>query len=325
MPDTTDGGLAAGGGDCTPPRRRSPLSGRIRPLTKLFGFVAVRLRRHAAAGRRPLPGARRWARGGGERAGPADAGGAPPAAGRRRRRPRRVGAEAEPAALPLTRATAIRAFAPFADEGEAARWLDEACEAEDTVDVLVDEGLALLNRALHAQAVAAADPTGQASSRPRRPTRSGSATAAARRSPPAASRAAREVDVRASGASRRRRREEELRPQERVAAVLGGREQLDACETLLLRARADLDAGRDREAALQLRVGLEALLVELKGALSDPGHEEDMGTLTERKAEAGSAANAALQGGLSAEQRAGVEDLLRICERVLRRRRVLRG
>ncbi len=73
---------------------------------------------------------------------------------------------------------------------------------------------------------------------------------------------AREVDVR-GGRSQRRRREEELRPQERVAALLGGREQLDACETLLLRARADLDAGRNREAALQLRVGLEALLVEL--------------------------------------------------------------
>ena len=41
---------------------------------------------------------------------------------------------------------------------------------------------------------------------------------------------------------------------------------VDACETLLLRARADLDAGRRREAALQLRVGLEALLVELEEA-----------------------------------------------------------
>jgi len=81
-----------------------------------------------------------------------------PAAGRRKRRPRRVEAGDEPATLTLTRATAIRAFAPLADEGEAARWLDEVCEAEDTVDVLVDEGLALLNRALHAQAVSAAAP-----------------------------------------------------------------------------------------------------------------------------------------------------------------------
>jgi len=116
-----------------------------------------------------------------------------------------------------------------------------------------------------------------------------------------------------------------MQPQERVAAMLGGREQADACETLLLRARSDLDAGRDREAALQLRVGLEALLVELAGALADPGHEEDMGTLQERKAEAGDAANAALRKDLDPGQQQSVQDLLEICERILRRRRVLRG
>jgi hypothetical protein len=110
-----------------------------------------------------------------------------------------------------------------------------------------------------------------------------------------------------------------------VAAVLRGRERLDACETLLLRARADLDAGRSREAALQLRVGLEALLVELKGALADPAHEEDMGTLRTRRSEAGKAGNAALQGELPEERRKSVQELLEISERILRRRRVLLG
>ena len=248
--------------------------------------------------------------------------GAPPS--RRKRRPRRIEAGDEPAALTLTRATAIRAFAPLADDGEAARWLDEACEAEDTVDVLVDEGLALLNRALHSQAVAAAAPRANAELGAEAAERilvgygSGEEVAAGRFSD------ARAVDV-GPRASRRRQREDELRPQERVAALLGGREQLDACETLLLRARADLDAGRAREAALQLRVGLEALLVELKDVLSDPGHGEDMGLLSERKAEAGEAANTALQGELSEEQRRQVEELLKVSERVLRRRRVLRG
>jgi hypothetical protein len=250
--------------------------------------------------------------------------GAPPAARRRKRRPRRVEVDGEPAALTLTRATAIRAFAPLADDTEAARWLDEACEAEDTVEVLVDEGLALINRALHAQAVAAAAPRAnselgvEAAERILIGYGSGEEVAASR------FRDARAVDV-GPRATRRRQREEELRPQERVAALLGGREHLDACETLLLRARADLDAGRDREAALQLRVGLEALLVELKGALSDPGHEEDMGVLNERKAEAGEAANAALEGHLGANQSAQVEELLKVSERILRRRRVLRG
>lgn len=110
-----------------------------------------------------------------------------------------------------------------------------------------------------------------------------------------------------------------------MAAILGGRERADACETLLLRARADLDAGRDREAALQLRVGLEALLVELKGALADPGHEEDMATLQARREEIGEAANAALRDELSNQQRTNVEELLALGERVLRRRRVLKG
>jgi len=250
--------------------------------------------------------------------------GAALAGARRRRRPKRAepGAEAKP--LRLTRATAIRAFAPFDEEAAASRWLDEACEAEDTVDVLVDEALELLNRALHAQAVASADPGSRTELSAEGAERilvgygSGEEAAAGR------FREARHVDV-GPRASRRRRREDELRPQERVAAMLGGRERADACETLLLRARADLDAGRDREAALQLRVGLEALLAELKGALSDSGHEEDMGALNERRSEAGEAANAALQGELSEEQRQQVEELLRLCERVLRRRRVLHG
>jgi hypothetical protein len=86
-------------------------------------------------------------------------GAAPLGAGRRRRRARQLEAEAEPAALALTRAMTIRAFAPFEEEEEAARWLDQAAEAEDTVDVLVGEGLGLLNRALHAQAVATANPS----------------------------------------------------------------------------------------------------------------------------------------------------------------------
>jgi hypothetical protein len=250
--------------------------------------------------------------------------GAPLAGVRRRRRPKRANAGDEPKPLTLTRATAIRAFAPFADEVAADRWLDEACEAGDTVDVLVDEGLELLNRALHAQAVASANPGSRSELSAEGAEKilvgygSGEETAVGR------FREARLVDV-SPRASRRQRREEELRPQERVAAMLGGRQRADACETLLLRARADLEAGRDREAALQLRVGLEALLVELKGALTDPGHEEDMATLGARRSEAGEAANAALRSELTEEQRQQVEELLKLGERVLRRRRVLHG
>jgi hypothetical protein len=94
---------------------------------------------------------------------------------------------------------------------------------------------------------------------------------------------------------------------------------------MLARARLDLDAGRLREAALQLRVGVEALLVELRGALADPGHEEDLAVLGERRGEIGNAANAALRGELDQSEADSVRDLLAIAERVLRRRRVLRG
>jgi hypothetical protein len=250
--------------------------------------------------------------------------GAPPPAARRRRRPRDSEPGADPSPLPLARATAIRAFAPFDAEQDAVRWLEEATEAEETADILVAEGIALLNRALHVQAAAAADPhvhelTPERAVAVRIGYGSGDELAGGRFT------AAHEVDVWASGASRRRRRQEDLRPQERVAAVLGGRERVDACETLLLRARADVDAGRLREAALQLRVGLEALLAELVEAVADPDHAEDMATLRSRRGEAGEVANAALAGELSPEGGLRVRELLEICERVLRRRRILRG
>jgi len=293
-------------------------------VAKLFGFVQFDF-----AGRLPLADGRYLA-------GSADGEvedewvlvlktiGAAPAGGRRRRRGRPAAAEPEPAPLGLARVTAIRASSPLAGQAEAARWLDEACEAEDTVAVLAEEAIAPLNRALHAQAVAAADPRGRELA-PEQAERvllgygSGEETADGRFTD------AREVDLAPRASSRRRRHEEELRPQERVAGILRGREGLDACETLLLRARADLDAGRRREAALQLRVGLEALLVELQGAVDDPGHERDMATLGERQPEAADVAKAAIGGDLVDEQCAQVEELLGICERVLRRRRVLRG
>jgi hypothetical protein len=201
--------------------------------------------------------------------------------------------------------------------------LDEATEAEDTVDVLVGDAVTLVNRALHVQAVAAADTRFQALGAERAAVvrigyGSGEETADGRFS------AAREVDV-AAGASRRRRRDEELRPQARVAAVLGGNERLDVCETLLLRARADLDAGREREAALQLRGGLEALLEELRGGADDEGHRRDMEELRERRVQAEVVAAAAVGSELTSAQSHELRELLEICERVLRRRRVLGG
>jgi hypothetical protein len=50
----------------------------------------------------------------------------------------------------------------------------------------------------------------------------------------------------------RLRRGPDLRPHERLAALLSARDAALACEELALRARADLDHGREREAAIQL-------------------------------------------------------------------------
>lgn len=250
--------------------------------------------------------------------------GAPPTPHKRRRRAKGIDPEPAPAPLPLARATAIRAFAPFADAAAAQRWLDEVTEAEETADEIVADAVALLNRALHAQWVAAAAEHSQELT-PERAVAVRIGFGAGEEVADGRFTAAREVDVWATGASRRRRREAGMQPQERVAAVLGGRERLDICETLLLRARADLDAGRKREAALQLRVGLEALLAELGDSPGDDGHTEDVELLRENRREAGAAANAALAGELPAERLAQVEELLAVCERVLRRRRVVRG
>jgi hypothetical protein len=222
----------------------------------------------------------------------------------------------------LARATAVRAFEPFAGAAEAAGWLAAATASEEELDAVVATGVALLNDALHAQAIAAADP-GQATLPVERAVAvrvgygSGEETAEGAYSEALA------VDVGTGAGSRRRRRQEELRPQERVAGVLRGRERIDVCEPLLLRARADLDAGRRREAALQLRVGLEALLIELPDAVDHDGHRGDIEALAGQVPAVEEAAERALRGDLSPETESSVREALEIAERVLRRRRVL--
>ena len=79
-----------------------------------------------------------------------------------------------------------------------------------------------------------------------------------------------------SGASGAARREEELRPQERVAAVLGGRERIDACEPLLLRARADLDARPPPRGGPSAARRPRGAAGRAARRMTDPHHEADM-------------------------------------------------
>ena len=82
----------------------------------------------------------------------------------------------------------------------------------------------------------------------------------ARELPPKRRAGARRGDGEAEG---RRDRSAALRPQERLAALLGARAAVLLCEELALRARLDLDHGRLALAAVELDSALAAALGEL--------------------------------------------------------------
>ena len=199
-------------------------------------------------------------------------------------------------------------------EGDAEAWLERMRRDEGERDALVDRALACVRRAAAARRITAADPS------------------IADPSPDAAL-AIRigfgqgdalverqwEQAIDLPRETRRATRSEALRPHERMAALLGLRDTPLACEELILRARADADADRGREAALQVRIGLEALLAE-RERLAGHGQEADLDALAERRQITGEAANEALGGPLSSERAREVEETLAVCERVLRRR-----
>ncbi|MEO8093093.1 MAG: hypothetical protein ABI726_10345 [bacterium] len=236
---------------------------------------------------------------------------------RRRRRASRTDPEAPAPELPVTRMTVIRP-GPFDGADDAGAWLGRVAGSEQERAELVAEAIAIVNRALHAHALAAQDPlAGGVSAQAATATRVGWGGGGEL----AGGGYSEAIEI--EPANSRRNRTEALRPQERLAAALGGREPAEACETLLLRARADLDGGRDREAALQLRVGLEALLAEVGADRAGTDQAADLAALGDRRSAAVQTANAALAGELSPALAEGVTETLRLCERVLRRRRML--
>ena len=204
-----------------------------------------------------------------------------------RRHERDAAPEPEPTPVPTGRATVIDVGEPL-DDPRARAWLSAAGESD------LAEGLAVLNRALHAFRVATADPYVQ-------PIRRGQ-TIAARVGFGAGDEVA---DGLWSAAKEltppggRRRRARVLAPQARLAAVLGARQPPLACEELALRARLDLDHQRPREAALQLLIALDAALAEL-GADPHAGElAERLDELRGQREPVGAAAQAALSGPLA--------------------------
>ncbi len=228
----------------------------------------------------------------------------------RRRRGRELSDAQEPESAPLTRVTVVRPE-PFGSRAEAEAWLDRLQGEPERSESELRDAVRVLNRALHAQRVAAADPhatdvTAERAFVARIGFGAGEAVASGRYE--------RAWELPRSELRRQRVRSMES-PDEHFAAVLGGREQALACEDLVLRARADLDAGREREAALVARVALEALLAEIP---------DEAAELASERAEVGQAANAALDGALDERQRATLGRTVERLEAALRKRRLIR-
>jgi hypothetical protein len=228
----------------------------------------------------------------------------------RRRRARDAPAEPPPSAVITSRATLVDTMALEGREA-AERWLRDA-----DLDALAGDALARLNRVLHAQRVATADPFTRevALSRAivvRIGYGDGEHVADGRWQ-----RALELPGGRAPSALRR----VSLRPQERLAAVLAGRDPVLACEELVLRARGDLDAERWREGALQLGVALDAALAELEPWREQAALAERLDELAGRRAEVQDAAAAALQGALEPPQLEVVRVVLGRIEAALRAR-----
>jgi hypothetical protein len=220
--------------------------------------------------------------------------------------------QAEPEPVPTSRATVVRPTA-FPSRQGAEQWLDGLRAAPEEADREVAGALSLLNRALRAQRLASADPyVREVSVADALVTRIGFGAGET------------VADGRFGGAwelprrgSRRAKRSMEA-PEERFAAILGGREQALPCEELTLRARADLDSGLPRQAALQARVALESLLADLGGALRD----DSRGELEADRGPIGAAANAALRGELSEAAVDALDATIARMEAALKRRRL---
>ena len=225
----------------------------------------------------------------------------------RRPRPRRIEAAA-PEPVPTARATVVRA-APFASTEEAAEWLSSA-----DLDAELDAAVAVLNRALHAHRVATADPyVAEVSAERSLVARVGYGSG----EEVADGRFGNALELPVSGVRRARRSMEA--PEERFAALVGGREEVLPAEELVLRARADLNAGRLAEAALQARVAIEALLA---AEVASPDSGAAGGSLGAHREAVAAAANAALREELPGDSAAALEEAVAAMELALKRRRL---
>jgi hypothetical protein len=230
----------------------------------------------------------------------------------RGRRPSRAPAGAvEPEPVRITRVTVISAE-PFGDAEQARAWLERCGGRGEEGGDEIHDALAYVNRAVTAYRVSAADPHARDVTRDQAVrVRLGFGSG-----PTLVDGAWDDALVMPSMHGRRRVRRKMLAPEQELAGILTGRKgPVQPSEELLLRARHDLDAERNVEAALQTRVAAEALAAELarEGA-------EDAG-LGKRVDTAERLSQAALGGPLGDEQVAELDTLVSELERAVRRRR----
>ena len=231
----------------------------------------------------------------------------------RGRRRTRV-AEPEPEAEPVLtgRATVIEVGDPIAGPDVARSWLAGVGEHE------LSAGLSVLNRSLHAFRLASASTSV-------RPVTRGQEIAA-RIGYGAGEQVADGLWMEArllaapSGDRGRRAGRALIEPQAALAAMLGARRPALVCEELVLRARADVDHRRMREAALQLMVALDAALAELPADPVAAQLGERLGELRRQREAVGAAAQAALSGPLGAAELETVDSVLGRLEAALRAR-----
>ncbi len=227
---------------------------------------------------------------------------------RRSRRPQPIAPTTTPATAVATRATLIRAK-PLGEPGE--RWLRSADLAAEA-----DRAISVLNRVLHAQRVATGDPALPLVSRALAlavrvgvgggdQVAEGRWASAALVPPPVPGRGSRSAG---------------LRPTERLAAILAGRDVVLACEELTLRARADADVARWRDCAFQLRAAFDAALAELLPWSGQSDLDARVTELRGLQPTVAAAAQAALEGGLDDAQIAALGQALSRLEAALRAR-----
>lgn len=217
------------------------------------------------------------------------------------------------APVSICRATVVTSEA-FAGAAEASEWLERCQRDERSRAPEVTWGLRTVNRTVRAHRLAAGDPyVHEVSVSKAREVKLGFGTgdelvggswSQAYSLPPPR--------------GRRSARNEMLAPQQQVAEILSERKPACASEDLYLRARLDLEEGRRREAALQLRIAIEAL----QGELERDG-DEAAAALKSRASRVRDLAAAALRGELDERQSSSLDSTIEELGRFLRRRRHL--